>query len=648
VAETVASATTDRPDPGAHPAAHGAGTVGLALGALGVVFGDIGTSPLYAAQTVFSLDGGVVRPDRVNVYGIVSAILWSITIVVTIKYVTIVLRADNDGEGGVLALAALTRRALGAGRARLVGVVMALGVLGAALLYGDSVITPAISVLSAVEGLKTAAPDLADLVLPISVAILVVLFAVQRKGTGQVGRVFGPVMLIWFAAITLLGLREIGRDPDVLRALSPTYAVAFAARHPHLAFIAMGAVVLAITGAEALYADMSHFGRVPIRLSWFVVVLPALMVNYLGQGALLLHHPDAAADPFFLMSPNWAKVPLVVLATLATVIASQAVISGAYTLSRQAVRLGFLPPLKITHTSDTESGQIYVGAVNNLLWIAVLTLTLAFGSSAKLATAYGLAVTGTLMLTTTLFGILAATSRGWPTWKLVAGGILFGGLEVVFFGANLTKIAHGGWVPLVIAAVVILVMTTWQRGRAIVTSRRRDLEGDLDEFLEEVRCDRPFRVAGTAVFLHPSRQTTPLALRANLDFNSVLHQRVVIVEVVNEDVPHVAVAERSTLEQLGRGDTGIWHLRARFGFQDRQDIPRAIALARGPDDRLLVRSDEPLYYISRIDLRRGTQPGLPTWRKQLFIALAHNAADPATQFRLPLARTIGMSTEIQL
>jgi KUP system potassium uptake protein len=622
--------------------------MGLALGALGVVFGDIGTSPLYAAQTVFSLDGGAVHPVRANVLGIVSAILWSIMIVVTIKYVTIVLRADNDGEGGVLALAALTRRALGPGRTRLVGVVMGLGVLGAALLYGDSVITPAISVLSAVEGLKTAAPDLSHLVLPISAGILVGLFAVQRRGTGQVGRVFGPVMLLWFASITVLGLREIGRQPDVLRALSPTYALVFAIHQPHQAFIAMGAVVLAITGAEALYADMSHFGRRPIRLSWFAIVLPALLVDYLGQGALLLRRPDAAMDPFFLMSPDWAKVPLVVLATLATVIASQAVISGAYTLSRQAVRLGFLPPMKVTHTSDTESGQIYVGAVNNLLWIAVLALTLAFGSSAKLATAYGLAVTGTLMLTTTLFGILAATNRGWPVWRLVLGGILFGGLELVFFGANLTKVAHGGWVPLLIAAVVILVMTTWQRGRAIVTSRRHDLEGSLEDFLEEVRCDRPFRVAGTAVFLHPSRQSTPLALRANLDFNCVLHQRVVIVEVVNEDVPHVPAPGRTTVEQLGRGDTGIWHMRARFGFQDRQDIPRAIALARGPDDRLLVRSEEPLYYISRINLRRGSQPGLSTWRKQVFIALAHNAADPATQFKLPLARTIGMSTEIQL
>jgi KUP system potassium uptake protein len=627
---------------------HGAGTAGLALGALGVVFGDIGTSPLYAGQTVFSLDNAAVRPVPANVYGVVSAILWSIMIVVTIKYVTIVLRADNDGEGGELALAALTRRVLGPGRARLVTVVMALGVLGAALLYGDSVITPAISVLSAVEGLKTATPDLSDVVLPIATTILVVLFAVQRWGTGRVGRVFGPVMLVWFAAITVLGLREIARRPGVLRALSPTYALTFGVRHPHLAFIAMGAVVLAITGAEALYADMSHFGRLPIRLSWFAVVLPALMINYLGQGALLLHDPQAAADPFFLLSPDWAKLPLVALATLATVIASQAVISGAYTLSRQAVRLGFLPPLKVAHTSDTESGQIYLPAVNALLWIAVLALTLSFGSSAKLATAYGLAVTGTLMLTTTLFGILAATGRGWPAWKLVACGVLFGGLELIFFGANLTKVAHGGWVPLVIAAVVILVMSTWQRGRAIVTARRRDLEGDLEEFLEEIRRDRPFRVAGTAVFLHPSRRTAPLALRANLDFNGVLHKRVLIVEVINEDVPHVPSEQLCSVEPLGRGETGLWYLRVHFGFQDSQNIPRAIALARGPDGRTLVRSDQPLYYISRINLQRGPQPGLSTWRKRLFIALAHNAADPATQFRLPVERTIGMSTQVQL
>ncbi|HEX3611187.1 MAG TPA: potassium transporter Kup [Sporichthyaceae bacterium] len=644
----VASTTTDKPERGSHPAAHGAGSLGLALGALGVVFGDIGTSPLYAAQTVFSIDNNSVKPDEANILGVVSAILWSLVIVVTIKYVTIVLRADNDGEGGVLALAALTRRALGSGRQKLVRVVMALGVLGAALLYGDSVITPAISVLSAVEGMKSSAPELSDLVLPIAVGILVVLFMVQRWGTGQVGQVFGPIMLLWFVVITILGVREIAMSPSVLRALSPSYAVLFGVRHPHLAFIAMGAVVLAITGAEALYADMSHFGRGPIRLSWFVVCLPALTANYLGQAALLLHHPDAAADPFYLLCPHRFRLPLVFLATMATVIASQAVISGAYTLSRQAVRLGFLPPLKVQHTSKTEGGQIYLPAVNNLLWIAVLALTVAFGSSAKLATAYGLAVTGTLLLTTTLFGILAATSRGWPKWKLICGGILFGGLEIIFFGANLTKVAHGGWVPLVIAGSMIVVMTTWQRGRAIITSRRRDLEGDLEEFLDEVRRDRPFRVGGTAVFLHPSRKTAPLALRANLEFNSVLHQKVLIVEAVNEDIPHVPTAERCSAEQIGRGDTGIWYVRVRFGFQDSQDVPRALALAKSPDDRTLIRSDNPLYYVSRINIQRGRRRGLPTWRKRLFIALAHNAADPAIQFKLPVERTIGMSTQLEL
>jgi KUP system potassium uptake protein len=632
---------------GAHPAAHSAGIVGLALGALGVVFGDIGTSPLYALQTVFSIDNGAVHPTSGDVLGVISLVFWSITIVVSIKYVLFILRADNDGEGGILALAALAREKLG-GRRRLVSWVMLLGVIGAALFYGDSVITPAISVLSAVEGLKTAAPSLPDVVLPVGIAILTVLFAAQRWGTHRVGRLFGPVMVIWFVSLALIGLPEIAAHPDVLRALSPTYALAFAAHHVYVSFIAMGAVVLAITGAEALYADMGHFGRPAIRWAWFVMVFPALTLNYLGQGALILHRPDSVSSPFFLLAPSWARVPVVVLATVATVIASQAVISGAYSVSRQAVRLGFLPQLTIRHTSSKESGQIYVPAVNWLLFGAVLIIMLTFRSSARLATAYGLAVTGTLMLTTTLFLVYAAHAWAWPRWKLITAGVVFGGLEVTFFAANLTKIHHGGWLPLVIAAGVITVMTTWQKGRGIVTARRSEMEGPLAEFVELIRENPVPRVPGTAVFPHPTAGTAPLALRANLEFNHVLHEQVVIVQVKYENVPHVHRADRLVVDDLGYTDDGIVHVIARFGFQDEQHVPAAIMSAEEMSDEMTLNRHDVSYFLSRITIQLGRQPGMSRWRKRLFIALAHNAADPAVYFRLPDERTVVMGSHVEL
>jgi KUP system potassium uptake protein len=470
------------PERNAHPAAHSGGLFGLALGALGIVFGDIGTSPLYAVQTVFSIDDGAVKPTPSDVYGVVSLIFWSITLVVTVKYVSFILRADNDGEGGIMALAALVR---GVARRRgpRIAVALALGVLGASLFYGDSLITPAISVLSAVEGLEVARPELADAVLPIGIAILTVLFVVQRFGTHRVGRLFGPVMVLWFVTLAVLGLPHIVEHPDVLLGLSPTYAISFVGDHVYTAFIAMGAVVLVITGAEALYADMGHFGRRPIRVAWFALVFPALVLNYLGQAALILSDPAAIANPFYLLAPGWARLPLVVLATLATVIASQAVISGAFSVSVQAMKLGFLPHLTVRHTSERESGQIYVPSVNWLLFGGVLVLIVAFQSSSRLATAYGLAVTGTLLLTTTLFLIYARTAWRWATWKLVLVGVVFGGIELTYLGANLTKIVHGGWLPLVIAAIVVTVMATWQRGRRIITRRRAEMEGPLQDFL---------------------------------------------------------------------------------------------------------------------------------------------------------------------
>jgi KUP system potassium uptake protein len=630
-----------------HPAVHSSGLFGLALGALGIVFGDIGTSPLYAVQTVFSIDNNAVSPAPDDVYGVVSLIFWSVTVIVTIKYVSFILRADNDGEGGIMALAALVR-SVSVTSARRAAIALALGVLGASLFYGDSLITPAISVLSAVEGLEVARPDLAQAVLPIGIAILTLLFVVQRWGTHLIGRLFGPVMVLWFVTIAVLGVPHIVAHPGVLRGLSPTYIVSFVAGHPLTAFLAMGAVVLVITGAEALYADMGHFGRLPIRVAWFVLVWPALVLNYLGQAALILNDPGAVANPFYLLAPDWARLPLVILATAATVIASQAVISGAFSVSRQAVRLGFLPHLTVRHTSTRESGQIYVPAVNWLLFGGVLVLMVTFRSSSRLATAYGLAVTGTLLLTTSLFLIYAATAWQWARWKLVLTAVVFGGIELTFLAANLTKIVHGGWLPLVIAAVVVTVMTTWQRGRRIVTARRVDVEGPLPEFIDKLNAERIARVPGTAVFPHPTKQTTPLALRANVEFNHVVHERVVIVSVVSETVPHVPLGERLTIDQLGHTADGIVHLSVRFGFQDDQDIPEVLREARGLSDELDLDPDAASYFLSRITIERGQHPGMVTWRKRLFIGLSHNAATPATYFKLPLDRTVVMGSRIEL
>jgi KUP system potassium uptake protein len=630
-----------------HPAVHSSGLYGLALGALGIVFGDIGTSPLYAVQTVFSIDDGAVQPTVADVYGVVSLIFWSITVVVSIKYVSFILRADNDGEGGIMALAALVRGVAGA-TARRAAFALALGVLGASLFYGDSLITPAISVLSAVEGLEVAQPDLADAILPIGAVILAALFAAQRFGTHQVGRLFGPVMVVWFVVLAAMGLPHIIERPGVLLGLSPTYVFSFIADHPYTAFVAMGAVVLVITGAEALYADMGHFGRRPIRVSWFAVVFPALIINYLGQAALILGDPAAVANPFYLLAPSWARLPLVVLATVATVIASQAVISGAFSVSRQAVRLGYLPHLTVRHTSTVESGQIYVPAVNWLLFSGVLVLMFAFRSSNKLATAYGLAVTGTLILTTTLFLMYAAIGWRWATWKLVLAGVVFGGIELTYLGANLTKITQGGWLPLLVAALVVTVMTTWQRGRRIITARRIDVEGSLPEFIDMLNHQQIPRVPGTAVFPHPTKVTAPLALRANVEFNHVLHERVVIVSILSENVPHVPLGERLAIDDLGDEHDGILHLSARFGFQDEQDIPEVLRQACRLSDQLDIDPNTAFYFLSRMAIERGRAPGMSSWRKRMFIGLSHNAATPAAYFKLPVDRTVIMGSRIEL
>jgi len=630
-----------------HPAARGGGVIALAVGALGVVFGDIGTSPLYAMQTVFALDHRAVKPTHGDVYGVISLVFWSVTIIVSIKYVAFILRADNDGEGGVMALAALARRFARDSR-RLVAGALFLGVLGASLFYGDSVITPAISVLSAVEGLEVASPSFADAVLPIAIGIVAALFLVQRFGTHAVGRFFGPVMIVWFLTLAITGIPEIVRGPAILRALSPTYIVSFITDHPYLAFIALGAVVLSITGAEALYADMGHFGRAPIRRAWFFLVFPCLTLNYLGQGALILRSPSSIGNPFFLLAPHWARIPLVVLATLATVIASQAVISGAYSVSRQANRLGFLPHLTVRHTSKRESGQIYVPAVNWLLFISVLVLILAFRSSNRLATLYGFAVTGTFLIDTTLFLIVAAVMWKWPRWRLISIGVVFGLVELSYFGANVTKIFKGGWLPLLIAAALSTLMLTWQLGRRIVTARRIELEGPLQEFVDDLRTRRLTRVPGTAVFPHPTKETTPLALRANVQYNQVLHEHVVLVSVHVENVPYVPNDERISIDELRYADDGVVHVDFRFGFQDEQDLPAMLRQAAGRTQELEFDPDDAYYFLSRLTIQPGTAEGMAGWRKRLFIGLAHNAANPAANFNLPIDRTVVMGAHLEL
>ncbi|MET3808346.1 KUP system potassium uptake protein [Nakamurella sp. UYEF19] len=612
------------------------------------MFGDIGTSPLYALHTVFSIDGGAVAPTANDVYGVLSLIVWSVTVIVSVKYVGVIMRADNDGEGGVMALAALAGR-LYAGRPR-ASLLLVVGILGVALFYGDSIITPAISVLSAVEGLQVAAPQLAQLVVPVAAVILTLLFAAQRFGTGRVGRFFGPITLLWFVVLAIAGLAQVVKDPGALRGLSPTYAVSFVGAHPGTAFIAMGAVVLVITGAEALYADMGHFGRGPIARAWFWVVFPALTLNYLGQAALIIRNPAAIDNPFFRLFPAWAQLPMVILATAATIIASQAVISGAFSLSRQAVQLGLLPPVRIRQTSEQEGGQVFLPAVNAILFVGVLVVMLAFRSSSRLATAYGVSVTGALVIDTLLLLIVARALWRWKAWKILLAAVAFGGLELTFLAGNLSKVVHGGWLPLLIAAVVFIAMTTWRRGREILNRNGRLKEGPLDEFISELTARGVPRVPGTAVFPHPGKDSTPLAMRANVEHNHVLHEGVIIVSASAENVPHVPADERVTVDHLGATDDGIQHVAVRYGFSDKPDLPAALQAAAAAG--LFVPGTGDLatasYFLSRGTIARTRGKGMAGWRKSLFIAMAHNASNPSIYFGLPQDRTITTGSTVDL
>lgn len=628
------------------------GTVGvatLALGALGVVFGDIGTSPLYALRTVFTADAHAVHTGPTEVYGVISLVFWAIMLVVSVKYVSFVMRADNGGEGGIMALTALIQTTKLKGRRAKVTLVL-LGIFGASLFYGDGMITPAISVLSAVEGLKVPAPGVEHLILPITVVVLVMLFAIQRFGTGAVGRLFGPVMALWFAVLAVAGGREVLRHPQILKALSPSYAITFLFEHGGVAFIALGSVALAVTGAEALYADMGHFGRAPIRRAWFLGAFPALTLNYMGQGSLILRSPKAVADPFFLLVPEWGQVPMVVLATVATVIASQAVISGAFSVTRQAVQLGFLPRMAIRHTSHEAVGQVYAPAINWGLCVAVVALVVGFGSSASLASAYGVAVTGTFVLNTILF--LAVVRLLWrkPRWMIAAGAVAFLVVELALFAANLTKIPEGGWLPLAIALATFGILTTWEKGRCIVTEKRREEEGDLHAFVTKLHeMDPPvYRPAGTAIFLSPGIDTAPLAMRENVEHNHVLHESAIIVSIETMRVPHVARDERLEIDDLGYSDDGISHIVARFGFADEPNVPEVLRLADKQGLERAIDIDNASYFLSRITIVATDGSEMSTLRKKLFLALAHNAADPAEYFDLPRQRVVTMGAQIPL
>jgi KUP system potassium uptake protein len=623
----------------------------LAVGALGVVFGDIGTSPLYTVQTLFNpSDPHPVKVSHDSIFGVVSLIFWSVTIIVTVTYVLLVMRADNDGEGGIMALIALIRRRALPGGSRAKAVLAGLGIFGASLFFGDSMITPAISVLSAVEGVEVAAPSVSGLVIPITVAIIVVLFLFQRLGTGAVGRLFGPIMAVWFTVIAVLGVRGITAHPVILEALSPSYAIGFLFGHFSIAFFSLTAVVLAVTGAEALYADMGHFGRTPIRRAWLLVVFPACILNYLGQGALILGHPASISNPFFLLAPGWARLPMVFLATVATVIASQAVISGAFSVAHQAGQLGYLPRLRIQYTSEEMMGQIYVPWINWLLLVAVLTLVLAFRTSAALAYAYGTAVTGTITITTLLFFYYARHRWRWPLWIVLAGGGVLIAIDLLFFAANLTKLTHGAWFPLLIGLVVFTIFTTWQRGRALVTQRRVREEGPLPEFIAQLHAMKPplHRVPGTAIFLNRGKATAPLAMRANVEHNEILHEHVLILSIETTPAPHVPAEERLQVDDLGYKDDRISYVTARFGYMDQTNVPSLMPLIRGADIESSLHDDKLSYFVSRIELVQGHEPGMSRWRKRLFIATSRITADAAEYFGLPRERTVIMGSRIEL
>jgi KUP system potassium uptake protein len=626
--------------PGASPA--GAQLrLGVLLGVLGVVYGDIGTSPLYAFKATlehFKHDG----LDTNDVLGILSLIFWSLVLVVTVKYVLIVMRADNRGEGGILALMALAQR--GVQDLRLRAIITLVGIAGACLFFGDGVITPAISVLSAVEGLQIVDPRLHKAVIPISLVVILGLFLIQWRGTGVMGKLFGPITLVWFLVLGVLGVVEIVANPSVLLALSPTYAVHVIVHYQWLSLIAIGSVVLAVTGAEALYADMGHFGARPIQKAWLYFVLPALVLNYFGQGALVLAQPEAMANPFYLLAPEWFRLPLVLLATAATVIASQAMISGAYSVARQCMQLGFLPRLTVRHTSSSEEGQIYLPQVNWVLLVGVVILVLAFHTSDNLAAAYGIAVTGTFLCTSILAAVVFRRQFGWRRSTVVAVFGFFFVVDAIYFGANVLKVPQGGWVPLVLGLALMAMMTSWKRGRDLLLDRWKQDSLPLSSFLARLPQSRTVRVPGMAIFMTGNSDYVPGALLHNLKHNKVLHERVLFVTVANEDMPAVPAAERTSVTKLSEG---IHRVIVRYGFMESPHLPRdlaAVAAAEGLDFDPLQAS----YFLGRETLVAAARPRMPIWRLWLFLVMARNAISATEFFRIPTDRVVELGVRVAI
>jgi len=610
--------------------------------ALGVVFGDIGTSPLYALRECFGGPHGVALTAD-NLLGVLSLICWSLLLVVSLKYLTFVLRADNDGEGGILALMALLRPVRPPEQGGQRRLILALGLFGAALLYGDGMITPAISVLSAVEGLEVATPVFRPYVLPVTVAVLIGLFAFQHRGTERVGSVFGPVVVLWLAVLAVLGVAQIASEPSVLVALSPHHAVGFFLRNGRAGFVVLAAVFLVVTGGEALYADMGHFGRRPIRAAWFGVALPCLLLNYFGQGALLLRQPDAVTSPFYHLAPRWALPPLIVLATAATIIASQAVISGAFSLSRQAVQLGYSPRLTIEHTSSDEIGQIYMPGVNWLLMVCTVLLVLAFGSSSDLAAAYGVAVTTTMVITTLL--LFRVARERWK-WGLAAAGamtLLFLVVDLAFFGANILKVAHGGWFPLAVGAAIYTLMTTWRRGREILRGRIEAQAIPLRVVLADLKADPPRRVPGTAVYMVSTGDATPSAFVHNLAHNNVLHDQVIFLTVTTEDVPYVQHSERVEIDPIA---PGFYAVEARYGFMQTPNVPHVLEYLG--THGIEIELEATTYFLGREVILSSEHPGMARWRERLFAVLSRNARRATAFFRIPPEQVFEVGTQVEI
>jgi len=621
-----------------HTEAHASVGQNLTVAALGVVYGDIGTSPLYAVRQCFADVGDVAEP---RVFGVLSMIAWALTLIVTIKYVIVLMRADNRGEGGILALTVL---ALRAAPPRRMPWILGAGLFGLALFFGDGVLTPSISVLSAVEGLKVATPALEPYIIPLTLALLIALFVLQRHGTGRVGGLFGPIIIVWFSTIGLLGLVEVARNPAILKALNPGYAVALIVADPWQAFLLLGAVVLAVTGAEALYADMGHFGPAPIRRGWLRFVFPALLLNYFGQGALLLVNPSAIENPFFRLAPDWAVYPLVGLASTATVIASQAVISGAFSLTRQAVQLGYLPRMEVRHTSEQAIGQVYVPAMSGILLVAIVVTVLSFRSSNALGGAYGVAVTGTMTVDTLLAFTFFRLAGHWPLWQLIPVFTLFLVVDLSFFSANLLKIAEGGWFPLTIGGAVYVAMITWWRGRRMLAELRARDALPLGDFVAALNPDRPARVPGTAIFMTRDLHRVPVALLHALKHYKVLHERVVMMQVETQDVPHVPDEQRLEIEELGRG---FYTIRVRYGFLDEPNVMRALAQCRVEGFRFNLM--ETSFIIGREKLRLPTRARrLWRWRDALFILMSNNTLDATEFFRIPPNRVVELGGQIEI